>query len=64
VDEGYYFRAPTPIALTSGWNKILLKAPKTGKAFKWSLTCVPVVAAGDQVREVAGLRFAAAPDEN
>ena len=64
VDEGYYFRSPTPVELKSGWNKILLKAPKTGKAFKWSLTCVPVVADGDHVHEAVGLRFATAPNEN
>lgn len=62
VDEGYYFRAPTPVELKSGWNKILLKAPTTGKAFKWSLTCVPVAGEDDHVHEVAGLLFATTPE--
>lgn len=58
VDESYYFRAPTPVALRKGWNEILIKAPRTRAAFKWSFTCVPVMANGDQVREVPGLRWA------
>lgn len=63
-DESYFSRSPTMVELKAGWNKILIKAPKTGEAFKWSLTCVPVVAEGDHVHEVAGLRFAAAPKEH
>ena len=62
VDESYFFRAPTRVKLNSGWNKILIKAPKTNKAFKWSVTCVPVRVDGDRVREVEGLRFATAPE--
>ncbi|HEY4416503.1 MAG TPA: family 20 glycosylhydrolase [Verrucomicrobiae bacterium] len=64
VDESYFFRAPTPVVLKTGWNKILVKAPKTGQAFKWSVTCVPVRVDGDHVSEVTGLRFATTPDEN
>jgi len=61
ADEGYYFRPPTPVTLKAGWNKILVKAPKTKAAFKWSFTCVPVRLEGGAVREVEGLRFAASP---
>jgi hexosaminidase len=64
VDESYYFRSPTPVALQAGWNKILVKAPKTNQAFKWSVTCVPVQVDGDHCHEVEGLRFAIAPDKN
>lgn len=64
TDESYFFRPPTAIALKSGWNQILIKAPKTREAFKWSLTCVPVSVEGNRVREVKGLHFATAPATN
>jgi len=62
VDEGYYFRPPTQVPLKMGWNKILIKAPKTNRSFKWSFTCVPVSVDGDRVHEIAGLRYATQPD--
>ena len=61
VDEDYFYRPPTPVALNAGWNKILIKAPKGEKSWNWGFTCVPVEADGDRVREVEGLRFSASP---
>ena len=62
VDEDYFFRSPTPVALQKGWNKILIKAPKADPAWKWQFTCVPVEVHGDSVREVPDLRFATTPN--
>ena len=56
VDEDYFYRPPVPVALQAGWNKILIKAPKT---WNWTFTCVPVRADGDHVREAEELRFSA-----
>jgi hypothetical protein len=64
VDEDYFYRPPTPVELKSGWNQVLVKAPKGDPAIKWMFTCVPVQVHGDQVREVPGLRFATSPDSN
>lgn len=27
VDEGYYYRPPTVVSVTKGWNKMLVKLP-------------------------------------
>lgn len=62
VDEDYFYRPPTPISLKSGWNKILVKAPKARNTWKWDFTCVPVSVQGDSVREVEGLRFSLTPE--
>ncbi len=64
VDEDYFYRDPLPVALQSGWNKILIKAPRSAKTWKWMFTCVPVAITPEGVREVAGLRFATAPGKN
>lgn len=61
VDEDYFYRPPTPVALKSGWNKILVKAPKAKNTWKWDFTCVPVAVEGAGVREVEGLRFSLEP---
>jgi hypothetical protein len=63
VDEDYFYRPPTPVALKAGWNQVLVKAPKSDPAWKWMFTCVPVIAKGDHVREVPGLKFATSPTE-
>ncbi len=59
ADEDYFYRPPTPVALRAGWNRILIKAPKTNADWKWMFTCVPVRVEGLRVREVEGLRFSA-----
>ena len=64
VDEGYFYRVPTPVTLKQGWNKILVKAPRSEKTWKWMFTCVPVSVTPHGVREVEGLRFATTPDKN
>lgn len=58
VDEDYFYREPSPVALKQGWNQILVKAPRSAKTWKWMFTCVPVAVNGNAVREVEGLRFA------
>ncbi|MFN3408798.1 MAG: family 20 glycosylhydrolase [Limisphaerales bacterium] len=62
VDEDYFYRTPTRVALQPGWNRILVKAPRSEKTWKWMFTCVPVTVNGNAVREVEGLRFAARPE--
>lgn len=61
ADEDYFYRDPLPVALKEGWNKILVKAPRSEKTWKWMFTCVPVRVTPEGVREVEGLRFAVAP---
>jgi hexosaminidase len=61
VDEDYFYRPPTLVALRAGWNKILIKAPKGDKTWNWQFTCVPVWVDGDRVREVKELRFSTNP---
>ena len=61
VDEDYFYRSPTPVALKQGWNKIVIKAARTAGIRKWMFTCVPVAVDGNQVREVEGLKFATHP---
>ena len=63
VDEDYFYRPPTPVALKSGWNKILIKAPRNTGIRKWMFTCVPVCVTGNRVREVESLRFATHPTD-
>ena len=63
VDEDYFYRPPTDVALKQGWNKILIKAPRSAKTWKWMFTCVPVAVNGNAVREVEGLRFSTHPEE-
>lgn len=41
-NEDYYYRVPTRIVLQKGWNKVLLKVPHGGSAWKWMFTFVPV----------------------
>lgn len=64
VDEDYFYRTPTPVALKQGWNKILVKAPRSERTWKWMFTCVPVSVTPHGVREVEGLRFATTPDKS
>lgn len=64
VDEDYFYRPPTQVALKQGWNKILVKSPRSAKTWKWMFTCVPVNVTPAGVREVEGLRFATQPDGN
>lgn len=61
VDEDCFYRAPTPVALSKGWNKILIRVPKAGAAWKWMFTCVPVRENGVTVREADDLKFAIEP---
>ncbi len=61
MDEDYFYRPPTLVALRAGWNKILIKAPKGDKTWNWQFTCVPVWVDGDRVREVKELRFSTNP---
>lgn len=63
VDEDYFYREPTSVALKQGWNKLLVKAPRSEKTWKWMFTCVPVAVNGNIVREVEGLRFATQPEK-
>lgn len=49
MDEGYEYRAPTPVQLKKGWNDFLIKAPVgsfKGKDWKnpvkWMFTCIQV----------------------
>lgn len=56
VDENYYYRPPTQVALKKGWNQVLLKVPSYN-TWKWMFTCVPVKVDGVNVREVEGLKF-------
>lgn len=58
VDEDYFYRDPTPVPLEQGWNRILIRHPRTAGIRKWMFTCVPVVVEGGLVREVPDLRFA------
>jgi hexosaminidase len=62
VDEDYFYRPPTQVALKQGWNKIVIDAARTAGIRKWMFTCVPVQADGDCVREVPELRFAVTPE--
>lgn len=62
VDEDYFYRAPTPVALHQGWNRIFIKAPRNAPAWKWSFTCVPVAIVNGTPHEVAGLKFPLTPD--
>ena len=62
VDEDYFYRDPLPVVLKQGWNKILVKAPRSSTTWKWMFTCVPVAVEQGRVREVAGLRFASNPE--
>lgn len=50
VDEGFYYRPPTPVNVKKGWNKILVKLPYQGNFInedwqappKWMFTAIPV----------------------
>src|SRR5699024_5417393 len=64
VNEDYYYRPSTQIHLNKGWNKVLLKIPYGGTAWKWMFTFVPVQWDGTSVREVPGLKYSVKlPDE-
>ncbi|TXE09107.1 family 20 glycosylhydrolase [Gelidibacter salicanalis] len=59
IDEDYFFRAPTKIALKKGWNKVLLKIPQDKNSWKWMFTCVPIHLEDGAVKEVKDLKFRA-----
>ena len=61
VDEDYFYRPLTPVALKEGWNKIVIKAARTAGIRKWMFTCVPVAIVDNQVREAEGLKFSTKP---
>ena len=56
-DEDYYYRAPSKVKLDKGWNKIVLKIPKTKDTWKWMFTCVPINITEAGVKEVNELKF-------
>ncbi len=62
VDEDYFYRAPTPIQLKKGWNKILLKIPHGNNSWKWMFSCTPVNIKQGNVKETEDLRFNASLD--
>ncbi|SHJ07210.1 Glycosyl hydrolase family 20, domain 2 [Arenibacter nanhaiticus] len=57
IDEDYFYRKPTLVALNKGWNTVLIKIPHGGNSWKWMFTCVPVEINGRNVREVKDLIF-------
>ncbi|MFD1613562.1 family 20 glycosylhydrolase [Gelatiniphilus marinus] len=57
IDEDYFYRSPTKIALKKGWNKVLLKIPQDTRSWKWMFTCVPVEVTKDGFREVSELKY-------
>lgn len=61
IDELYAVRAPTPVHLNAGWNKILIKAPVGGDATKWMCTAVLVSWDGDKVRALNDVKYATQP---
>jgi hexosaminidase len=61
VDEDYFYRPPTQVALKKGWNRVFVKVPRNGPAWKWQLTCVPVSIVNGVPHEVEGLKFSAEP---
>ena len=66
VDEEYYMREPSEIALNKGWNHIRLVAPMPDKAkrhYPWVATFVPVTGPTDHPSEVRGLIFQPARPE-
>jgi len=62
IDEGYAYRPPTPVRLTAGWNRILVKAPVGKDVVKWMFTAVLVSWDGERVRELEGVTYSAAPE--
>lgn len=65
IDENYFYRKSTPIALKKGWNKILVKSPNNDQTRRWMFTFVPVQTddknLGCNVKEFPGLRFSTQP---
>lgn len=57
LDEDYFFRAPTQLALKKGWNSILLKIPHDASSWKWMFTCIPIEEENQTVKEAAGVHF-------
>lgn len=57
VDEDYFYRPPTQVALKQGWNRILIKAPRNSPAWKWQFTFVPVQIVDGVPHEVPDLKF-------
>lgn len=64
VDEDYFYRPPLQVSLRKGWNKILVKAPKTSATWKWMFTCIPIEWDGRQATEPNGLKYSAFPNLN
>ncbi|SHG21157.1 Glycosyl hydrolase family 20, domain 2 [Salegentibacter echinorum] len=63
IDEDYFYRAPTKIALKKGWNKVLLKIPQDNNSWKWMFTCVPVNIQPHGIQEEKELKFKAVLNE-
>tara|TARA_R110002012_G_scaffold318604_1_gene537339 strand:- start:32642 stop:34702 length:2061 start_codon:yes stop_codon:yes gene_type:complete len=57
IDEDYFYRTPTKIALKKGWNTVLLKIPHGGDSWKWMFTCVPVEISNISVESNLDLRY-------
>ena len=57
IDEDYFYREPTKVQLIKGWNKVLLKIPHGGDAWKWMFTCIPINIDDKTVQEVDELKF-------
>lgn len=59
LDEDYFYREPTKIALKRGWNTFLLKIPHGGASWKWMFTCIPVIIEDGNISEVPDLIYKA-----
>ena len=57
IDEDYFYRAPTKVALKKGWNKVILKIPQGGNSWKWMFTFIPINISKNGVSEVEELKF-------
>lgn len=64
IDEDYFYRSPTKIALKKGWNKVLLKIPQDRNSWKWMFTCIPVNITEYGVREVPELKYSTEFENN
>ncbi len=69
IDESYEYRAPTPVMLEAGWNRVLVKAPigdfasEHTRLVKWMFTAVLVEWDGTRLRALDDVEYAAWPKE-
>ncbi len=56
-EEFYWCRKPVEISLNKGWNKVLIKVPKSFPDQNWTFTFVPLEKAGGKYTEAKNLRF-------